>query len=674
MTMKSKGSWNTKIDKAEKFLKDAHSHGRRVYERYRDKRDDSMLGKRVNLFYSNVHTLKESLFNSMPKVDVSRVQRGDFEDDVSRVAALVMQRGLTYEVNCAVDFQESINNAIIERLVPGIGQVWVTFDADTGDNGQVQDGTEKISVDSVYWEDFLYEPCRKWSKCGWVGRKLHLTKGEVVKAYGQEALRDIGTVQEEDGLTPTEVNKDKYCVYEIWNKKDKQVYHIYKGLEAPLKTIPDPYQLKGFFPCPRPLIANVDTTAFLPVTDYHLAQDQYTQIDNLYNRIQLIVDAIKVAGLYDAANTNIARMLQGAENKLIPVDNWAMHAERGGARGQIDWYPVEQVATVLQQLYGAFEATKAMLYEVSGMSDIIRGASNQYETAAAQEIKAQFASVRMNGYQRDVAVFVRDTMRIMGEMFSQLYSDQKIMQIIGQLAPSDMELLPQAAGILRNDLMSKYKVDVSASSLTQADWALEKGQRQELVQVIGQMVGQVSQMAEGTPELAMLGVQLIKFAVAGYKGGNEIEGWIDKQMDKMAQSAQEDTQNPQPPEPTAEEKKAQADMQKMQAEMQMDQQRMQMEMQIKQAEAQLKQQMAQFEFQHKQQMAQLEMQMAQLKLEMQMRESEMKIQAKSQEAELDAAVKSQSAAMDLEAKSASHQQKLQQSEEAAKQKTKGADS
>jgi hypothetical protein len=547
--------WDKRIGKAETFMKSAHEHGRKVYERYRDKRDDSLLGKRVNLFYSNVHTLKESLFNSMPKVDVSRVQRGDFEDDVSRVAALVMQRGLTYEVNCAVDFSEAITNAIIERLVPGIGQVWVTFGVEENKEGVV-DGTESIGVESVYWEDFLYEPCRKWSKCSWVARKLHLTRSEVVDAYGEEALNEIGSAQESDSLTPTEINKDKYCVYEIWDKKTRKVFHVYKGLDMPLKEMDDPYQLKGFFPCPRPLIANVDTTGFLPVTDYHLAQDQYTQIDNLYNRIQLIIEAIKVAGLYDASNPNIARMLQGAENKLIPVDNWAMHAERGGSRGQIDWFPVEQVATVLQSLYSAFEATKAMLYEVSGMSDIIRGASNQYETAAAQEIKAQFASVRMNGYQRDVAVFVRDTMRIMGEMFSQLYSDQKIMQIIGNLSPADTELLPQAAPILRSDLMSKYKVDVSASSLTQADWALEKGQRQELVQVIGQMVGQVSQMAEGTPELAMLGVQLIKFAIAGYKGGNEIEGWIDQQMDQMAQSALDKKNNPEPPEKSADEKKA----------------------------------------------------------------------------------------------------------------------
>src|SRR5699024_6747452 len=112
--------------------------------------------------------------------------------DVSRVAALVMQRGLTYEINCAEAFEESIEAAILDRLVPGVGQVWMSFKAEEDEKGDPIEGTEQIMVESVYWEDFLYEPCRKWSKCGWVGRRIHLTKKEFEKAYGEEAWLKIG--------------------------------------------------------------------------------------------------------------------------------------------------------------------------------------------------------------------------------------------------------------------------------------------------------------------------------------------------------------------------------------------------------------------------------------------------------------------------------------------------
>ena len=662
--------WDKRIEKAEKYLEKAHEHGRKVYGRYEDERDEATsLSQKANFFYANVNTLKESLFNSMPKPDVSRIQRGDFEDDAARVAASVVARGLTYEIECAPDFEEAVNSAILERLVPGIGQVWITFDVDKDEEGQPVPGTEGIKIEAVYWEDFLYEPARVWSKVGWVGRRIYLTKKELITDYGEEVFNKVGEADKtKDTLTPQEINKDKYCIYEIWDRRTKKVFHVYKGLEEVLKELDDPYELRKFYPCPKPLIANPTTVAFLPVTDYSIAQDQYNQLDVLYGRIHLIIEAIKVAGLYDSSNMSIARMLQGAENKLIPVDNWAMHAERGGTAGQIDWYPVDQVATVLQHLYNAFEATKKVLFEITGMSDIIRGASSPYETKGAQQIKAEFASVRMGGYQRDVAKFVRDIIRIIAEMFTQLYSDEKVMAIIGELPPDDMEFLPAAAQILRDDVLSKYKVNIQTNSLTQADWALEKEQRMELVNTIGQMIGQTTELAKDTPELAMLGVQLIKFAIAGYKAGTELEGWIDKQLDEMARSAMQAKE--QPPEPSAEEQKMQMEMQMKQqdaqmrqqenaSKMQMEEQKMQMEMQLEQASMQMDLQMKQAELAHKERMAALDFQIKQLEL-----------QVKQQSASIDMGIKEESAALDLETKKAAGEQQLKQSAEMAKQKPK----
>lgn len=671
--------WDRRIEKAEKYLEKTHEHGREVYRRYDDERNDSSsLATKANFFYANVNTLKESLFNSMPKPSVERIQRGDFEDDVSRVAATIVSRGLTYEIECAPDFDEAVTSAIMDRLIPGVGQVWITFDVDKDEAGIAIEGTESIRIEPVYWEDFIYEPQRVWSKVGWVGRRLHLTKKEMIEAYGEDVMDKVGEADRtKDTMTPVEINKDKFCVYEIWNKRRKEVVHVYKGLEEVLKRVEDPYQLRKFFPCPRPLIANPTTVAFKPRTDYSIAQDQYNQLDILYGRITLIVEAIKVAGLYDSSNTAIGRMLQGGENKLVPVDNWAMHAERGGTRGQIDWYPVEQVAMVLQHLYAAFESTKQVLFEITGMSDIIRGASSPYETKGAQQIKAEFASVRMGGYQRDVAKFVRDILRIMAEMFTQLYSDQKIMSIIGQLPPNDAEYLPPAAQILRDDVMSKYKVNIQTNSLTQADWALEKEQRMELVNTIGQMIGQTTELAKETPELAMLGVQLIKFAIAGYKAGTELEGWIDKQLDEMARSAMENQD--QPPEPSPEEKKLEMETQKMQMEMQMkqqdseskmamEQQKMQMEMQMEQQRMAMELQMKQAELEHKRQLAALDIQIKQIELQMKQEGAAVDMQIKRESAAMDLEQKQMAGEQQLEQKQAAGEQQLQQSKEIAKQK------
>lgn len=653
-------SWMDQINKSKKFKEKSVTHGRKVYSLYEDNRDANAVWiKKANFFYANVNILKESLFNSLPKADVSRMQKGNFLADDARVAAIIVERGLNYEMKCAPNFEEAIKSAILDRLVPGMGQVWIKFDIDqeeqtleveggepTTSKVPVQ-GTERISVEHVHWEDFFYQPCRLWSKCGWVGRKLYFTKEELIERWGEDAVSKVGdcTKKSDTDLDPAEIDEGKYVVYEIWDKKSKQVIFTGAGEEV-LEKQDDPYQLKDFYPCPEPLMANLTTNKFLPITDYHIAEDQYSVLNQLYARINLIIKAVKVAGMYNSESMDIQRMLTSEENVLIPVDSWAMMAENGGVSANIEWYPVEKIVTVLQTLQAQFEAAKAMLYEITGMSDIIRGATNQYETKGAQEIKAQFASVRMNGYQRNVAIFVRDVMRIMSELMCQLYSIEKLKKIVGELAPPDMEHAEAAVGILRDDVLSMYNVDIQANSLTQADWALEKGQRMEVVQTLGSMLQATVGMAAQAPQIVPLAVQMIKFAIAGFKGASEFEGYVDQILDDMLQEQQKAKTDPQPPKPSPEEQKAQGEMQKMQMQGQMDQQRFEMEQQGKQADMAMKQQeqqqnmsmeerkmgmeleMKQAELVHKTRMYELEIQMKLLELQLKEKESQISLLTK----------------------------------------------
>jgi hypothetical protein len=678
-------SWNDKISKAEKFQAKARTHGRKVYRRYEDDRpENEYLIKKANLFYSNVNTLKESLFNSLPKPSVARMQKGSFEDDASRVAALIVQRGLTYEVECAPHFEEAIKAAILDRLVPGIGQVWVTFEMQNGPGAEDEEGeetegdpipgTEQIGVENVFWEDFLYEPARRWSKVGWVGRIVRFTESEFKKRFGEEKFAQVSVDKPEkdadDSEATKEINCEKICVYEIWDKKTKKQIFTCKGMEKPLEENDDPYGLKDFFPCPAPLLANATTNKFLPVTDYHIAQDQYQVLDTLYARINLIIKAIKVAGVYDAGAEGLQRMFESSENTLIPIDNWAMYAETGGIKGHMDFYPVEVVASVLQMLQAQWEAAKATLYEITGMSDIIRGASNQYETASAQQIKAQFASVRLNGYQRDVATFVRGTLRIISELMCQLYSVEKLQLIVGPLAEPDMAYAEEALGILRDDFISQYKVDIQANSLTQSDWALEKEQRMEVVTALGQMIGQVVQASEAAPEIMTLGVQMIKFAIAGFKGASELEGYIDQQLDSMLQQQQEAKKNPQPPQPSPEEVKMQGEMQKMQMEAQLKQTEAEANLAMEQQKMQMDMQMKEMEFAHKERMYALEIQMKQMELALKEKAATLDLEVKQANAALDLETKQSATAMDLEQKEVSNEQQTRFAEEKAQKAAK----
>lgn len=609
-----KNPWPARLENWNEFSRKNFERGTKIEARYEDDReamgqdDPSTLGgnyKRVNLFYSNVCILKESLYNSLPKPDVSRLHKGDFENDVSRVAALIVQRGLTYEVHCAKYFDEGIKTAILDRLVPGIGTVWISFIPPDPKAGK----PEEVVVEFVHWKDLIYEPRRKWEECNWAGRKLHIDHEDAKKKWGDKVGEMPVQKNKNYIIAPDNIDKGKVCVIQMWDKKNKKVLHLTEAGTI-LDSVDEPYHLQNFYPCPKPLIAAPPTSKFLPLADYYMAQDQYNQLDTLYARMSLIVEAVRVAGVYDASQSEIGRMLSGTENKLIPVDNWAMFAEKGGAKGTIDWFPVETIVQVMQTLTAAYEFYKNQLFEVTGMADIIRGSSNQYETLGAQKIKAQFASVRMTALQRDVAIFVRDALRIMAELMCQMYSDQKLSKVCGQLPEADQQFVEPALAILRDDFQTKYSIDIEADSLTQADWALEQQSRMELTQTISGFLAQAVPAIESNPALAPLLMQILKFSLVGFKGGAELEGALDQAMDQLKQAGG------MPEKPDPEKAKADAEAQKMQMESQLKQQESAANLQAKREEMAMKKEEHMLNMQMKREEHELDMQFEREKFQM----------------------------------------------------------
>jgi len=652
-----KNPWPARLKAWKKFSEKFHERGVQIEARYADDRETeasgrpSMVGdtgiKKVNMFYSNTTVIKESLYNSLPKPDVSRLHKGETENDPARVAAMIMERGLTYEIHCAPNFDVSIKCAILDRLVPGLGTLWITF-IPPSEDGQTP---EEIVIDPVYWMDFLYEPQRVWEQVTWAGRILHVDREEAKKRWGDKvnAATPERGVNAGISVAADTVNEGKVCVIQMWDKKKKKVLHLTKEGEI-LDEAKDPYQLQKFFPCPKPLVASPPTSKFLPIPDYYIAQDQYMELDILYARINLIVEACRVAGTYDAATPAIGRMLDGTENRLIPVDNWAMFAERGGVQGSISWYPVEQIVSVLQQLVSTYEFMKNQLFEVTGMADIVRGSTNQYETASAQEIKAQFASVRMNGFQRDVSFFVRDVLRVMGEMMTQLYSDGKLSKVTGILPEADQQYVQSALELLRNDFLTKYTIDIETDSLTQADWGLQQKQRMEFVGVLSQYLQSAIPAVEGNPAMGPILAQIVKFASVGFKGASELEGALDAAMQQLAQSA-EAAKNA-PPEPSPEQVKAEAAKAESEAKIAerqqsaaLDQQRGQQELDfMKQkftAELEFKTQMFAMEAAHKEKMAAIEFQSSQQRSAMEAEQNQARFAQERMQDEAESAMRLQ---------------------------------
>jgi len=83
----------------------------------------------------------------------------------------------------------------------------------------------------------------------------------------------------------------------------------------------DPFNLKHFFPCPRPLIAN-GTECTTPLTDYSRYENQASELDEICSRIFVLTASLQRKGVHDKQFKELADLAEVEENTTIAVDNW----------------------------------------------------------------------------------------------------------------------------------------------------------------------------------------------------------------------------------------------------------------------------------------------------------------------------------------------------------------
>jgi len=630
--------WQAEIEAAEKELKKFHERATVVNRRFLDERD--MLDqshKWFNIFFANVQILESALYAQLPRPVVSR-RYMDFNDDVGRVAAMMLQRAISEDLDDPNDtFDGVMRHAVQDRLVPGLATAWLRLETEfenltpppepgMGEAEEVleeqlgeieEEGStqriadQKICLDYVHWKDFIWSPCRVWEERRWVARKVYMSRPELIKRFGERlgaaTPLDYHVVDRGVNVQSTTPNDDvlkKAIVYEIWDRENREVLWYSKGMQELLDTKEDFLKLRGFEPCPRPMLANTSTSNTVPRPDYYMIRDQYTELDTVNNRISMLVQACKVVGTYDKSAIGVSRMLtEGFDNQLIPVDNWAMFAEKGGIKGAIDWLPLEQVTQALQQLNQAREAIKGQIYELTGIADIVRGASKASETLGAQQIKAQFASVRIKKLQDETARFASDIMRIKAEIMVKHFEPELIIKKANMMATPDMELVPQAMALLKEPLEFEWRVEVNADTLAQADYAAEREDRMNFMGVMSKFMQQFGPMVQSAPASAPLLLTLLKWSVSSFRNAQDIEGLLDRELDRMVQEAKQ----PKPQQPDPEMLKLQAEQQMAQQAHQMEMQKQQLELQIQQQEAAAEARAREMEFALEQQRAQMEM-------------------------------------------------------------------
>lgn len=639
------------IKQAEKAFKTWQDKSDNIDKLYADleRQANPMRDRQMAIFWANVQVLGPSVY-SRPPVPVV-VPRFKDRKPVPRQASEMLERA------CIVTFEQEDIDEVMRMVrddlnLNGRGSPWLRLED--------RDGKDYCCIEHVDRKDFLHDPARKWKEVQWVARRGWLTKEEMRKRFKGDAWQSASyNVRKDDKDNGAADNTEKAGVWEIWHKGEKKVIWVTDGVDKVLEKDDPHLVLEGFFPCPKPAYATLQRGSLIPVPDMAYYKDQLEEINELTNRIGALSEAVKVKGFYAAGASEAGDAIEtaikatGDNNIMVPVSNFAAFGSGGDL---IVWLPIDMIVTTIASLVELRQQLISDVYEITGLSDIMRGSTDANETLGAQQLKSQYGSVRIRDKQHALVRVARDITRIAAEIMAENYDPDTLLAMTQIELPTDadiqqqaqqivaaaedqvrqgaqqlqqaMQQQPEAAdqmqqqaqqmlqqleqqtqaqvdeleqqptvekviALLREQRLRPFILDIETDSTIQADEDAEKQRRSEFLTALGGTLQQLAPMVQAQPQSAGFAGEILKFALAPFRAGRELEASVDEFVDQMKQQASQPQPNPEAEAAKAEAEAKQLDQQMRQQEMQQkaeaDQQRLQGDMQVKAIEAEGKQ-------------------------------------------------------------------------------------
>jgi hypothetical protein len=609
-------AWLSAIDRAQKDMSDWGKRCAKIRKRYRYESSTSTRRRQFQMLWSNQEIMRPAVYAKPPKPVVeSRFKDGD---PLVRITSQALERSLEFQADF-LNYDRAFGLVRDDFLLYGRGVPRVRYypvleeaeiptgldegagDEEAYDGGQGAEAEadeegaevlkiEHVCVDFVQRDDFIHPQARTWEELPWLCYRAFLDREQLIDRFGEEIGKAIpldtsaGRSEADSEKKRQESAVDKATIYEIWDKANTTVLWIAKGYGDKVLEEGPPYlKLNGFYPSPRPAYGTLTTDSLIPVPDYVYYQDQAEEIDDLTARIASLSDSLKVVGFYPAGpqgegSPEIETAVKpGFENRMIAVKSWAMFKEGANGGVPIVFLPVDQVEQVLR---GCVELRKQLIddvYQITGISDILRGASEASETLGAQQLKAQWGGIRMRDRQAEVARLARDTVRMVSEVMCQTFQPETLLLIANMKLPRQADVeqaklqasmaqqqwaqaaqVAQEAGqqppeappqvpdlgptvedfgaFLKDQVLTRFRVDIEVDSTINADESQEKQDRTEFIQATSMFIGQWGPIIQANPEAGPLAGQLLLFGVRAYRTARQLEGAIEQFVEKMEQS------------------------------------------------------------------------------------------------------------------------------------------
>lgn len=573
--------WLEAIQLASAEEKDWRDQAEKVVNLYRQEKKragdagpKADLTNRFNILFSNTETLAPALYNAPPVPDIrprwndesaptmgmQAGPQGGAPADPIRRAARALERAISYSLD-VYPFDDVMQAVVKDALLPGRGVARVRYVPlyDDGAGGLTDKPPEapegqpppppvhhEVRCEIVPWQDFRRGPARHWGEVPWVAFRHMMTREEITRLNPQIGPRIpldawVPGAQHRAQADASDKGADilkRGVVWEIWDKDNKRVLFVAPAWpDEPLAVLPDPLKLQGFFPVPKPVYAVRTAGSLVPVEPYRLYRPLAEELDEISRRIRALVRALKWRGVYldTAAGKLMSELEKLDDGEITPVENpFGMTAETGGDLSKAFFFmPIEHCVAVLNQLYVAREQVKQTIYEVTGISDILRGSTKATETATAQQIKTQWGSLRVQDLQAEVGRFARDLIRLKAEIIAEHFPPEMLSTMVGfPVGEAEVQ-------VLRSDVMRCYRIDIETDSTIRADLQRQQQNIATFVEGLGQFIQAVGPAVQGgVMPLPLVAEMLASFSRV-FRLGRNVEEMLDLLPLQAAQIAQQ---------------------------------------------------------------------------------------------------------------------------------------
>lgn len=604
------------IEKYEKATSEWKTDGENIVKVYLNESNTQNSPRRFALLWANVETLKPAVYARIPNINCSR--RFKDRDPVGRVAAEVLERATNTSFDI-YDVDEIFRMVRDDRLLPGRGQAWVRYEAQTQ---KLADGSEKlvgekVCVDYVHWLDFGHSLARIWKDVWLAWRKVYLDRETATERFKEKADKLAFTARSPDEKEESAANKA--VIYECWDKGKGKVLWLSKEVDEPLDQGPPPLNFRDFFPCPEPCYATKTSKSLIPVPDYHYYRDQAKEINDLTAKIDSLIDWLTLKGFVPSGpsaggSDAVERAVRESSNEeiIVQVESWQEFVEKGGASKLIDWLPIDKIVQALKTAIDVRAQLIQDVFQITGISDILRGQTDPDETLGAQQLKAQTGSRRLKNAKDELARFCRDIGQLVAEVIAEQFQPETlaamsgfqyvpvqpqqqpmpgaVLQQPGMTPPVPGGVQPQGPGqtpmaeqqaeaqmtfddkvieLLRNDRMRGFRIDIETDSTVQPDEDAEKQRRTEFLGAMGTFMQQSMEVLQSAPQMAPMLGEMLMFGVRGFRAGRSLEDTIERSISQFAQTMAQPKPPPPDPKMIEAEQKAKAKQAEMQSNAQL---------------------------------------------------------------------------------------------------------